>query len=411
MKTTPVKGTRDTLPREARVRDCIQSEILRVYRAAGFERVGTPILEDLENLRGSEGGENLGLIYKVMKRGAKLERALREGGEPADLGLRYDLTLPLARFYAQNRASLPHPFKVIQIDKAFRAEQPQQGRLREFYQCDIDIIGDPGPNAETELIAVTADALIALGLNDFTVRVGDRRLLDGVLDASGVPPQQRAAVCVALDKLDKLGPDGVRAELTALGLDAPRADALLETLTAVARDLDAAGARSGQAETARYAGGVLSASRALAEGRYRVEFDLTLVRGQGYYTGMVFEITADGSAGSVAGGGRYDHMIGKFCNENIPAVGFSIGFERICALLLDSGFAIPGERPRAALLYGPNDDFAAVLARARSFRGEWDVAVYAQPKKFGPFLERLKERGYAGLYVMGRDTDMRRLDG
>lgn len=409
MKTTPVKGTRDTLPREARMRDYVQSEILRVYRAAGFERVATPILENLENLRGSEGGENLGLIYKIMKRGAKLEQALREGSEPADLGLRYDLTLPLARFYAQNRARLPYPFKVIQIDKAFRAEQPQQGRLREFYQCDIDIVGDPGANAETELIAVTAQALLALGISGFTVRLGDRRLLDGLLDSVGFQTGERAAVCVALDKLDKIGPDGVQAELTGRGLSTTCVNNLLNALNSSAHDLDTAREFSHQPEAADRLRGILEASQALAEGRYQVEFDLTLVRGQGYYTGTVFEIAADGYSGSVAGGGRYDRMIGKFCGEDIPAVGFSIGFERICAILLETGFAIPGERPRAALIYQPDDDFTTVMLRAESLRDQWDTVVYAHPKKLGPFIERLREQGCTGICIMGRDEDVRDL--
>ncbi|MCL2031073.1 MAG: histidine--tRNA ligase family protein [Oscillospiraceae bacterium] len=409
MKTTPVKGTRDTLPQEARRLDYVRSEILRVYRDAGFERVDTPILEDLNNLRGSEGGENLGLIYKVLKRGAKLDKALREGGDPADLGLRYDLTVPLARFYAQNRARLLSPFKVIQIGRAFRAEQPQQGRLREFNQCDIDILGDPGPNAETELIAVTAAALLALGLKNFTVRVSDRKLLDGLLESCGFEAGERPAVCVALDKLDKIGPGGVRAELAERGLGGARAEALLDALDASARDIGAADPRCGRPEAAGRLREILQASRTLAEGRYSVEFDLTLVRGQGYYTGPVFEIEAEGYAASVAGGGRYDRMIGKFCGEDIPAVGLSIGFERICAILPEAGLSVPGARPRAALLYGPEDDFAAVLARGRALRAQWGGAVYARPKKLGPFIDRLKEQGYDGICVTGRDEDVRRL--
>ena len=413
MKTTPVKGTRDTLPKEARVRDYVQSEILRVYRDAGFERVATPILEDLDNLRGSEGGENLGLIYKILKRGAKLEKALAGGGDPADLGLRYDLTLPLARFYAQNRAKLLNPFKVIQIDKAFRAEQPQQGRLREFYQCDIDIIGDHSPNAETELIAVTAEALLALGISGFTVYVNDRNLLDCLLNSAGIAPEDHEAVLIALDKLDKIGEDGIVKELSERGIP-QRAIGNVKVFLGFANkswDIMLANFNAEQKTVADRLRGILEASRKIAAGRYKVEFDLTLVRGQGYYTGTVFEISAQGYPGSVAGGGRYDRMIGKFCNENIPAVGFSIGFERICAILLETGFAVPGRRPRAALLYRAGDDFADVMERARALRGRWEVAVYAQPKKFGPFIERLKEQGYSGICVMGRDEDVRELEG
>lgn len=408
MKTASVKGTRDTLPREARVRDYVQSEILRVYRSAGFERIGTPALEDLDNLRGSEGGENLGLIYKIMKRGEKLEKALREGGDPADLGLRYDLTLPLARFYACHRAKLLLPFKVIQIDKAYRAEQPQQGRLREFYQCDIDILGDPGAGAETELIAVTAKALLELGLRGFTVRINDRRLLDSLLERVGFAPEERGTVCVALDKLDKLGSDGVRNELIERGFDPERASALMEALSTAASDLGAAERLCGPDACAAL-NDILHASETLSGGRYRVAFDLTLVRGQGYYTGPVFEISAEGYSGSVAGGGRYDRMIGKFCGEDIPAVGFSIGFERICALLLESDFHIPNEMPRAAVLY--SGGFAEAFAFAESIRDRYDTALFPMPKKLGPFIERLKTHGYTGLCVMGRDADVRSIEG
>lgn len=404
MKTTPVKGTRDILPQEARIRDYVQSEILRVYRSAGFERIGTPALEDLDNLRGSEGGENLGLIYAVMKRGEKLQRALREGTDLADLGLRYDLTLPLARFYACNRAKLMTPFKVIQIDKAYRAEQPQQGRLREFYQCDIDILGDPGVNAECELIAVTAKALLALGMRGFTVRVNDRRMLDALLAYAGFAPEERGAACVALDKLDKVGADGVRAELQGRGFDRERADALLDALHGATADLDAAERYCG-AEACASVKEIVRVADQLSDGRYRVVPDLTLVRGQGYYTGPVFEIAADGYSGSVAGGGRYDHMVGKFCGQDVPAVGFSIGFERICAILLESGYKIPDARPRAAILYG--GDFAEAQAFAESLRDRYDVTLFALPKKLGPMIERLKANGYTGLCVMGRDDTVR----
>ncbi|MDR1737105.1 MAG: histidine--tRNA ligase family protein [Oscillospiraceae bacterium] len=405
MKTTPVKGTRDILPRESRLRDYMQSEILRVYRAAGFERIGTPVLEDIGNLRQSEGGENLGLIFKVMKRGEKLEKALSEGGDPADIGLRYDLTLPLARFYAMNRAKLLSPFKVIQIDRAFRAEQPQQGRLREFYQCDIDILGDESPNAETELLAVTARALLTLGLTGFTIKVNDRRILDALLGALGFATEEYPAVFVAADKLDKVGASGVRAELLEKGLGEEKVDALLGILEE-SDGLDAAEKLCGDLPAFSSLRDILRVSRDLAGDDYNAVFDLTLVRGQGYYTGTVFEISVPGFGGSVAGGGRYDRMIGKFCGEDVPAVGFSIGFERICAILLERGFSIPGERPRAAVLYKAGD-FPAACARAEALRENFDAAVYAMPKKPGPFIARLAENGYGFIQVIGRDGDIR----
>ena len=215
MKTQPLKGMRDLLPKEQALRDYIQGEILATYRAAGFQRISTPILEDLENLDKSDGGDNLNLIFKVLKRGEKLAAALRSGDEGtlADMGLRYDLTLPLSRYYAANRAVLPHPFKVIQTDRVYRAERPQKGRLREFVQCDIDILGDESPNAEVELIDVTARALLRIGFTGFTVNLNDRRILRAMLSEMGFAADTLDSVCVSFDKLDKIGAAGVRAEL------------------------------------------------------------------------------------------------------------------------------------------------------------------------------------------------------
>ena len=228
MKINPLKGMKDYLPDEMRLRDYVQQSILSVYRASGFERISTPMLEDAENLDKSEGGDNLNLIFKVLKRGEKLEAALQKGDEKSlsDMGLRYDLTLPLSRYYAANRASLPTPFKVIQTDRVFRAERPQKGRLREFVQCDIDILGDDSINAEIELIDVTARALLAIGFKDFTVNINDRRLLHGMLESMGFAPETLDSVCVTFDKLDKVGPDGVKAELTDKACPAEAVEAL-----------------------------------------------------------------------------------------------------------------------------------------------------------------------------------------
>ena len=228
MKTQPLKGMRDLLPREQALRDYIQGKILETYRAAGFQRISTPILEDMENLDKSDGGDNLNLIFKVLKRGDKLAAALQKGEEKAlsDMGLRYDLTLPLSRYYAANRNELPNPFKVIQTDRVYRAERPQKGRLREFVQCDIDILGDSSPNAEVELIDVTARALLAIGFADFTVNVNDRRILRAMLEAMGFAPDTLDSVCISFDKLDKIGPDGVHGELVEKGFPPEAADRL-----------------------------------------------------------------------------------------------------------------------------------------------------------------------------------------
>ena len=295
MKTQPLKGMRDLLPAEQALRDYIQGEILATYRAAGFQRISTPILEDLENLNKSDGGDNLNLIFKVLKRGEKLSAALRANDPEAlaDMGLRYDLTLPLSRYYAANRAALPHPFKVIQTDRVYRAERPQKGRLREFVQCDIDILGDESPNAEVELIDVTARALLRIGFTDFTVHINDRRILRAMLAAMGFAPDTLDSVCISFDKLDKIGPDGVRDELTEKACPAGAVAALDTFLRAGNFSLDAVVAACGEegealAADLRY---VLSCAGRLAGGRYRVAYAPNLVRGQGYYTGMVFEVT------------------------------------------------------------------------------------------------------------------------
>ena len=346
MKTQPLKGMRDLLPREQALRDYIQGQILATYRAAGFQRISTPILEDMENLDKSDGGDNLNLIFKVLKRGDKLEHALASGDEKqlSDMGLRYDLTLPLSRYYAANRNELPSPFKVIQTDRVYRAERPQKGRLREFVQCDIDILGDSSPNAEVELIDVTARALLKIGFTGFTVNINDRRILRAMLEKMGFAADQLDSVCISFDKMDKIGADGVKAELTEKGFAAEAVQALDDFLRAGDFSLDTVAARvDDEALTAdlRY---VIAASEKVAGGRYGIAYAPSLVRGQGYYTGMVFEVTCPQFSGAVAGGGRYDNMVGKFIGQQVPAVGFSIGFERVWHF---AGAGLPDPRREA----------------------------------------------------------------
>ena len=396
MKTQPLKGMRDLLPREQALRDYIQSKILETYRAAGFQRISTPILEDMENLDKSEGGDNLNLIFKVLKRGDKLAAALQKGDEKAlsDMGLRYDLTLPLSRYYAANRNELPNPFKVIQTDRVYRAERPQKGRLREFVQCDIDILGDSSPNAEVELIDVTARALLAIGFTDFTVNVNDRRILRAMLEAMGFTPDTLDSVCISFDKLDKIGPDGVHSELVDKGFPQEAADRLDAFLRTGDFSLEAVTAQLPDPTLTADLQYVLTTAQQAAAGRYQLAYAPSLVRGQGYYTGMVFEVTCPQFGGAVAGGGRYDNMVGKFIGQQVPAVGFSIGFERVCGILLEQGCDIPGARPRLALLYLKDADFAQVLAKAERLRADYDVTILAQAKKLGKQFGTLEAAGY-----------------
>ena len=291
MKTQALKGMRDLLPAEQTLRDYIQGKILATYRSAGFERISTPMLEDMENLDKSEGGDNLNLIFKVLKRGDKLTAALNTGDpkQLSDMGLRYDLTLPLSRYYAANKDKLPNPFKVIQTDRVFRAERPQKGRLREFVQCDIDILGDASPNAEVELIDVTTRALLNIGFTGFTVNINDRRILRGMLESMGFAADTLDSVCITFDKMDKIGAEGVKAELTEKQLPESAINALADFIAAGDVTLDAVAARCADPAIADDLKYVLATANTLAAGRYQVAYCPSLVRGQGYYTGMVFD--------------------------------------------------------------------------------------------------------------------------
>ena len=405
MKITPVKGTNDYLPQDTALRDSLQNKILEIYRAAGYERITTPILEDIENLDKSEGGENLNLIFKVMKRGEKLEAALQENDPKAlcDMGLRYDLTLPLCRYYANNRALLPSPFKCIQTDRVYRAERPQKGRLREFVQCDIDVLGDERPECEIELIYTTAKALRALGFEGFAVKINDRRLLKSVLNVCGFREEQFDSVCISLDKLDKIGADGVKSELAEKGMDEQAVRKLL-SLFAENVTLQRAAEFVGGSEAAQRLEKIISCSETLSKGGYRIVFDLTLIRGQGYYTGTVFEIAVEGYAGAVAGGGRYDNLIGKFLSESVPAVGFSIGFERIFGILKEQGKVLPGMRKRLGIIY---EDFLEGQALAEELRGEYDCSLFEKPKKFGKLLNNLERGGFDGFVSTEKPGEIR----
>lgn len=403
MKITPVKGTADYLPNEVLIRDYLQNSILETYRSCGFERISTPIIEDIENLDKSDGGENLNLIFKIMKRGEKLEEALSTGNEKdiADMGLRYDLTLPLTRYYANNRAKLQNPFKVIQIDRVYRAERPQKGRMREFYQCDIDIIGSDSWTAEVELITTTAKALHNIGFTRFGIRINDRRLLKAIIMGAGFAENECDSVCISLDKLDKIGFDGVKAELIEKGFDTANVEKLIESIGTTPFTLDDAEKLCGKLDCIDNLRKIMDAANSLADG-FEVTYDMTLVRGQGYYTGTVFEISSPDFKGAIGGGGRYDNLIGKFLGESIPAVGFSIGFERLCAILLEQKYKIPTQKKKFAVIYN-DDNFIDALKYADTLRDEYDVALYQSVKKLGKLFSKLEESGFCGCRVMGQD--------
>ena len=351
---SPARGMRDLLPADVAVRDHVLESIFAVYRRYGYQRIETPALENIARLSSGEGGDNEKLIFEVLKRGLPPEVA---AGTPlrelVDLGLRYDLTVPLTRFYGKNHAVLPTPFRSLQVGPVWRADRPQRGRYRQFYQCDIDMIGEPTVLAEAELIEATTEALAAIGLSETTVRLSDRRFLAALASECGIPGTAQDAFFIIVDKLDKIGWDGVRAELLEAGFDAAQVTAAVDKiqgLTDVPADkLAGALAESVPGLPAAVAEDLAavadSLTRLAAERALNWQFDPTLVRGMGYYTGQVFEIFHPGMNGSVAGGGRYDKLIGRSLGQDVPACGFSIGFERIVDLL--SSEAGPG-RGRAA---------------------------------------------------------------
>lgn len=404
MKTNALKGMKDILPQEQRMRDFVQSKILETYKASGFERISTPILEDSENLDKSDGGDNLNLIFKVLKRGEKLEAALAKQNptdkDLSDMGLRYDLTLPLTRFFSANRNELCFPFKVIQTDRVYRAERPQKGRLREFVQCDIDILGDSSVNAEVELIDVTANAMLSIGFKDFYININDRRILRNMLETMGFLPESIDSVCITFDKLDKIGADGVKAELQEKQFDKKAIDALVDFIQQGEITLDNVISRCSDATIGDDLKYIIQTAKKVSGGKYDVKYCPNLVRGQGYYTGAVFEIASPLFSGAIGGGGRYDNLIGKFTGQSIPAVGFSIGFERICSILLEQNYQIPGAKERCALLYDDSVDFADIMNKAETLRKDYNVAVFKKAKKMGPQFDMLEKQGFTKFAVL-----------
>jgi len=395
---SPVRGMRDLLPAECELRDWAIGRILDTYRRFGFARIETPVLEHLALLTGGQGGENEKLIFKVLKRGEKLDlAAARSEDDLSEEGLRFDLTVPLARYYAHNQGALPQPFKAIQIGPVFRAERPQKGRFRQFTQCDIDVLGEAGEAAEIELILATTEALAALGLRGFTVRVNDRRFLREFARHCSVDDEARQdEFFIVLDKLDKAGVEGVLKELGERGFGAATAGRLADLLTGpLAQQVEGQPLFADALATVRRVREVVGP---LLGERARVEFDPTLVRGMGYYTGPIFEIGMDGAPGSIAGGGRYDRMLGRLLGREVPACGFSIGFERVVGLLLERGVRAPKAGTRFALLHEPGvDSLQRVLAEAAARRAAVEgnsVAVFARRKKLGKQLDELEQAGF-----------------
>lgn len=409
---TPPRGMRDFLPAEKARREHALSVIRGVYATHGFDEIETPVMEDSARLHAGLGGDNEKLAFAVMKRGLTPDdlAAAAQSGDAlslADLGLRYDLTVPLARFYATHRAALPPVFRAIQIAPVWRAERPQKGRYRQFVQCDIDIIGEAGPLAELELLTATVAALDALGLDGCRIRLNDRRILAGILGSWGVPDELRERALITIDKLDKIGPDGVAGELATLGIDRPGvADELRQLATADWSIADDAAAAPAWLDLDAFRD--LAALRDAVSGT-PVDFDPTLVRGMGYYTGTIFEIAHPDHGYSLGGGGRYDHMIGRFLGHDVPACGFSIGFERIVDLLAvrDEG------RPRSVVLVYDRDVEPAELLTLKHelVASGMRVRFERRAKNTRALLERVTADGFdAWAPVTAETTDAASLE-
>src|SRR5262245_52629076 len=344
---------RDILPDEAELRDWMSGVILATYRRYGFRRVETPALENIRLLTGGEGGENEKLIFKVLKRGEKLDLSgAASEADLVDLGLRFDLTVPLARYYANNHAKLPKPLKAVQIGPVWRAERPQKGRFRQFTQCDIDILGVTSEIAEIELILATTEALGALGLEGLRVRINDRRVLTAMARWCGFDEARHDSVFIALDKWDKLEPPAIAEELRQAGHPAAAIGKMLDVFTELKGkgDLMPLDTHVGDPETRAAIHG-LKAIIGAGRTRASVDFDATLVRGMSYYTGPIFEIACESFPSSIAGGGRYDRLIGKILGRDVPATGFSIGFERVVSILLERQGGREKRQKRVALIF------------------------------------------------------------
>ncbi|WP_349946554.1 histidine--tRNA ligase [Lacrimispora sp. BS-2] len=405
LKKKPVTGMKDILPAEMQVREYVMNQIRETYGGFGFHSIETPCVEHIENLTSKQGGDNEKLIFKIMKRGEKLnlETAQAEN-DLVDSGLRYDLTVPLSRYYSNNAASLTAPFKSLQMGSVWRADRPQKGRFRQFVQCDIDILGDSTRLAEIELILATTTLLGKVGFKGYTVRINDRNILKGMAAFCGFPEEAYDQVFIILDKMDKIGMDGVAKELAEAGYDEEKIKKYLSLFESVTPD--AAGVRSlgtvlkdaMDQEQAENLAAIIDSVSQISTSQFHIVFDPTLVRGMSYYTGTIFEIQVDGFPGSVGGGGRYDKMIGKFTGMDTPACGFSIGFERIITILMDEGFTVPGKEEKVAFLIekGAGDDVMnGAVKEAMEERAKGVTVLVSQMNKNKKFQkESLQKEGY-----------------
>ena len=408
LKKKPVTGMKDIPIREMEIRNYLMQQIRETYTSFGFTQIETPCVEHIENLNSKQGGENEKLIFQILKRGEKLRLAeARTAADLVDSGLRYDLTVPLCRYYANNAASLPAPFKALQMGNVWRADRPQRGRFRQFMQCDIDILGEASNLAETDLILATSTLLGKVGFKGFTIRLNSRKLLKAMAACSGFPEESYDTVFIILDKMDKIGMEGVEQELLGEGFSADSTNTFLglfrggtEDTAGIRRIQEMLGAYLDPADAEDLVQ-IMENVEAVSTADFRIVFDPTLVRGMSYYTGPIFEISMDAYGGSVGGGGRYDEMIGKFLGQNTPACGFSIGFERIVMLLLEQDYQVPGTAEKKVYLLEKklsDEKRREVFQKAMEERLQGQIVDLEMMKKNRKFQkEQLAAQGYTEI--------------
>lgn len=417
MKKKPVTGMKDILPKEMEIRDYVIGLIKETYKTFGFCSVETPCVEHIENLNSKQGGENEKLIFKILKRGEKLK--LDEAQSEIDLvdgGLRYDLTVPLSRYYSNNANDLPSPFKALQMGNVWRADRPQRGRYRQFMQCDIDILDEPTILAEIELILATTTLLGKLDFKNFTIRINDRKILKAMAAYSGFAEEDYDTVFIILDKMDKIGLDGVKEELIKEGYSEESVSKYLDLFDKVTNDIaginfikDTLGDFL-DSEVSENLKTIIESVDATKSAEFRLSFDPTLVRGMSYYTGPIFEISMDEFGGSVGGGGRYDEMIGKFTGKDTCACGFSIGFERIVMLLLERDYKVPQKKAKTAYLVEknmPSDKMLKILAKAKAEReagAQINISIMKKNKKFQK--DQMMLEGYEEFVEFFKDKEI-----
>ena len=391
---TPTKGMRDFLPEEMSLREYVLNVMKDTYENFGFSLIGTPTVEHIENLTSNQGGENEKLIFKILKRGEKLDLSSENVNDLVDSGLRYDLTVPLSRFYASHMNELPSPFRAFQTGYSYRAERPQRGRYRELMQCDLDILGEKTCLAEIELITAVITFLKKLDFQNFKIRINDRRILLKMIEYVGLPLEKVDSILIILDKMDKIGLDGVKSELESLGLESSKVESYLKLFTNEKEDVEAfCNSFDLEQNILENLKEIMNTVKDVLN--VELVFDPTLVRGMGYYTGPIFEISADGLSSSIGGGGRYDKMIENFAGVSVPAVGFSVGFERLLLLLEERGFIVPETKEKIAFVLKDNNKLKETCDEAKKLRSQNKIVkIVYRNKNFKFQKENLEKENY-----------------